>query len=118
VGQIVTVYPEQPSHRQTLVLGDTQYSLRLTWRERPAAWYADLWQADGTPVWLGQRVTPGWALGGGLTPAGKPAGALLVRGPSDYGRYDLGDTVQIVFYADDELPAAAAIDDALTVTVP
>lgn len=118
MGQIVTVFPEQPSFRQSLVLGDTQYSLRLTWRDRPAGWYADLWDATGTPVWLGQRVSPGWALGGGLTPASKPDGALLVRGPGDYNRYDLGDTVQIVFYPSDELPAATAGDAALTVTVP
>ena len=118
MGQIVNVFPEQPSLRQSLTLGDAQYSLRLTWRDRTAAWYADLWTADGTAVWLGQRVSPGWALGGGLQPEGKPDGALLVRGPADYSRYDLGSTVQIVFYPADELPEAAAAVDDVTVTIP
>lgn len=119
MGQIITVYPALPSFRQSVTLGGTQYSLRLTWRDRPAAWYADLWTAAGAPVWLGQRVTPGWPLGTGLEPVGKPDGALMVRGPSGgYNRHDLGQTVQIVFYPADELPAPATDDDGLTVTLP
>lgn len=119
MGQILTVYPEQPSLRQTVTLGGTQYDLRLVWRDRPAAWYADLWAADGTEVWLGQRVTPGWPLGAGLGPVGKLDGALLVRGPSGgYDRHDLGRTVQLVYYPSSELPEAVAAADAVTATVP
>ena len=118
MGQIVSVFPAQPALRQTLTLGDEQFSLRLTWRDRTYAWYADLWAADGTPIWLGQRVSAGWALGFGLEPEGKPDGVFLVRGPDEYDRMDLGNTLQLVFYPTDELPEAEVSDDDLVVTVP
>lgn len=118
MGQIVTVFPEQPAFRQSLTLGDEQFSLRLTWRDRTAAWYADLWAADGTPVWLGQRLSPSWALGLGLAPAGKPDGLFIVRGPDNYDRLDLGNTLQLVFYPTDELPEPSADANPITVTVP
>lgn len=118
MAQILTVFPDQPAVRQSVTLGGAQYDLRLTWRSRPAAWYADLWAADGTPVWLGQRVSPGWPLGGGSQPANRPSGTLLVRGPADYQRDDLGSSVQLVYYTPDELPAAVVADDAVTITIP
>ncbi len=104
MGQIIATYPEQPCFTQTVKLGDAQFSLRLTWRERLGAWYADLWTAAGDAVWLGQRVSPGWPLGHGLGAEQGPDGHLYVRGPSEYSRFDLGSSVQIVFYATDEIP--------------
>lgn len=118
MGQIITVFPALPSFRQSVTLGDLQFSLRLTWRDRPHGWYADLWDAAGDPVWLGQRLSPGWALGLGLEPANKPDGVLLVRGPSDYDRDTLGGAMQVVFYPTSELPAATQADDDVTVTIP
>lgn len=121
MGQILTAFPNQPSFRQTMTLGDTQFGLRLTWRHRLAAWYADLFAANGDTIWAGVRVSPGWALGIGLVQEGEPAGSLFVRGPSEYERLDLGSTVQIVFYSDDEMDAARAAaatdEDAVTVTL-
>lgn len=114
---VLTVHPRLPASRQALTLGDAKYSLRLTWRERTAAWYADLWTAAGVPVWLGQRVTPGWALGLGLVPDNAPDGILLVRGPSSYERLDLGGAVELVFYATADLPVATTEDDGLTITL-
>jgi hypothetical protein len=118
MGQIVAVFPDLPSFRQTLTLGDAQFGLRLTWRERPAGWYADLYTATGAPVWLGQRLSPGWPLGHGLHADGAPDGVMLVRGPYEYTRGDLGATLEIVFYSTSELPVVAAESDGLSVTVP
>lgn len=119
MGQAVTVFPAQPSFRQTLTLGDAQFELRLQWRERLAAWYADLWTAAGLPVWLGVRVSPGWALGFGLVAENAPDGVLFVRGPPEYSRMDLGGSVQIVFYATEELESAGDDDTSgLAITTP
>jgi hypothetical protein len=118
MGQIVATFADLPASRQVVTLGGVQYQLRLTWRDRTASWYADLWSATGTPIMLGQRLSPGWAVGLGLTPAGKPDGVLLVRGPSDYDRGTLGGAMRLVFYPTSELPASSEDDDGLTVTVP
>lgn len=116
MGQIVAVYPDQPSFTQTITLGAAQFQLRLTWRNRLGAWYADLWTAAGVEVWLGQRVSPGWPLGHKLAAEGAPDGHLFVRGPPEYSRADLGSSVQIVFYATDEIPEPAD-DDGLAITL-
>lgn len=118
MGQIVTAFPSLPAFRQSVTFGEAQFSLRLTWRDRTASWYADLWAADGTAIWLGQRVSPDWALGLGLTPEGKPDGVFLVRGPADYDRLNLGDALKLVFYPTAELPAATVAEDSVTVTIP
>lgn len=115
MGQIAQTFQQLPSHEQSLTLGTVQYRLRLIWRERNEAWYADLETLDGTAIWQGQRVSTQWALGFGLEPVNKPEGQFFVRGPAEYDRESLGDTVQLVFYPDDELPAASA--DAFPVTV-
>lgn len=117
MGQIAAAYPDLPAFSQALTLGDVQYKLRLTWRERLGAWYADLWTAAGVEVWLGQRVSTGWGLALGLSPVDKPDGIFLVRGPSEYARGDLGGSVQLVFYPTDELPARSASDLGITVTL-
>jgi hypothetical protein len=118
MGQILTFRPQLPADQQAVTLGDATFTLQLTWRDRSAAWYADLWTAAGDAIWLGARVTPGWPLGGGLIAEGAPDGLLLVRGPSDYERADLGGSVQIVFYPTDELPDAAVEDDGIVVAAP
>ena len=121
MGQVLTVAPSQPEHAQVVTLGQgedaVQYRFRLIWRERPRGWYADLWEADGTPVYLGVRLAPGWPLGAGLRPTNRPAGPLYVRGPAGYDREDLGDTLFVVYYAPDELEPEEPTGPALTVTV-
>jgi hypothetical protein len=118
MGQILTVHPTIPAERQTVTLGGARYDLRLTWRDRTASWYADLWDATGAPIWLGQRVTPGWGLGTGLVVAGEPDGIFVVRGPSDFERLDLGAAVKIAFYPTSELPTRTSTDYGLTITIP
>ena len=108
MAQIIQVFPELPAHLQSITLGETQFSLRLTWRERTRAWYVDLLAANGTPIMQGQRVSPGWAIGAGLRPVGRPDGVLLIRGPAVYNREDLGGTVELVFYPTNELPLPLA----------
>ena len=117
MGQILTTPSDLPQYTQSLALGETRYLLRLTWRERLGAWYADLWTVAGVEVWLGQRVSPDWAIGAGLVPENKPAGLLLVRGPAEPERTDLGASLRLVFYSDDELPARTVEDLGISVSV-
>lgn len=117
-GQIIPVNPAQPCSVQTITLGETRYRLRLAYNARLAGWYADLYLLDGTAVWQGQRVSVSWALGAGLEPENAPAGLLLVRGPAEPRREDLGAALKLVFYADADLPEVAASELGITVTVP
>lgn len=116
-GQIVTVYPDLPSFKQSLTLGGTRYRLRLTWKERLGAWYGDLYLISGVAVWLGQRVSSSWAMAFGLSAESDPEGMLYVRGPAEYRREDLGESLRLVFYADADLPTATVASSGVTVSV-
>lgn len=107
MGKILTVRATLPKDRQVVTLGEGRFSLVLAWLPRLGAWYADLYQSDGTAIWLGQRVTAGWGLGGGLRPEGRPDGVLFIRAPDVIGRLDLGASALIVFYPTEELPDPA-----------
>ena len=113
-------FPALPSHRLRVPLGARAYDLRLTWRERPAGWYLDLWQVDGTPIALGRRLTPGWdpILGLGIADSPDDGGFLTVRGPDPYERADLGTALRLVWMTTAEVEAGvAAVDDGYTVTL-
>lgn len=111
----IPVDPSRPSQIFDIVLAEVRYRMRLTWRERTASWYIDLLDGETeAPILVGRRVAPGF------TPwrpkrEGMPEGVLYVRGNDGYSRYDLGDSLQLVFYETSELPAAAA-DLELTIT--
>jgi hypothetical protein len=100
MGQQIAVYPQRPRFLQTVTLDDVQYRLRLTWKERCGAWYADLYSLDGTALSLGMRVSPGWGLLTSILPTSgeSPPGFIFVRGGDPYEREGLGESVQIVYY--------------------
>lgn len=116
MGQIVRGFPDLPSHVQTLTLGGAQYQARLTWRERVAGWYLDLYLLDGTEVALGCRLSPGGLPVQDLSLARVLGGVLIVRGLDGYARGDLGTELELVFYADAELPAEPVPDSNLRVS--
>jgi hypothetical protein len=117
MGRLINVFPSNPCQSQVLTLGGAQYRLRLTWRERLAGWYADLWDAEDEQVWAGVRVCSSWALGFGLSPENRPDGIFLVRGPTEARRQDLGVSQRLAFYGTDELPEIVEDDLGLVVTV-
>ena len=103
--QKLSVFPALPEFTQTALLGDRSFRVRLRWFDRLDAWYLDLYEADGTPIALGRRVSPGWLAVPDVNrkradlPAG---GALFVLGDEPYVREDLGDGVQILFVSADD----------------
>ena len=106
-------FPDLPAHRLRVTLGARTYDLRLTWRERPASWYLDLWTTDGTPIALGRRLTPGWdpILGLGIEDSPDDGGFLLVRGPDPYQRSDLGGSLRLVWMDAAEMAAGVTAED-------
>lgn len=104
----IPVDPQIPSQTRDIVLAGQRYRLRLTWRERCRSWYVDLLDAETEdPILVGRRLQPGfvpWR----AERAGMPDGVLYVRGVDGYQRGDLGTSLQLLFYEDDELPAAPA----------
>lgn len=109
---IIATFPAIARTIQTVTIGESQYRLGLTWRERTASWYLDLAALDGTPLALGVRLSAGWApLAGLLIEDGPSGGMLYVRGLDGYARADLGDGLRLLWYTDAEIEAARAADD-------
>lgn len=126
----LAAFVDQPQHLQTITWGDAaaggvQVRVRLTWRERVAAWYLDLFEpagvaeagtasAVGPPIVLGRRVSPRFAPLLGLVLEGLPSpreAFAFVDAPirSDpYLRSDLGEVVRLLLLDDAEIAAALA----------
>jgi hypothetical protein len=98
----LNTFQQIPAHTQTVTLGDTVYRLRLIWRDRLDAWYADLFEQDGTPIRTGKRVSAEWVLFHGEMEA-KEDGMIYVYGPDDYDRNDLGENLLILYVPKDEI---------------
>jgi hypothetical protein len=98
-------FPQVSSHIQTVVLGGTKYRVRFTYRDRTASWYMDLRTVDEEPIALGRRLSPGWGPTAGFEITDQPEGILLTQGADGYEKADLGDSLNVVFIPDDEIPA-------------
>lgn len=120
MGLDIATFPELPQHTQTVTLDETQFRLRLTWLPRLQGWYLDLYALDETPLLLGRRLNPGWAVNAGLVVEGGPEGLLLVSGTDGYAREDLGRSLRLTYYTRAELQAADALratDDPVRVEI-
>jgi hypothetical protein len=110
----LTTFQAEPDSIQTVQLGDAEFRVRLTWRERLSSWYLDLYTADGTALVLGKRLSASYTPLGGIVRDGLPAGGTLyVRGPNGpYVQKDLGASLLLIWYDYSELtptPASAAL---------
>lgn len=83
------LFPERPAQSYTIALDGVQYQIRLTYRERTASWYLDLYDEQGEAVLLGRRLSPGAPpLNEGVTKG--PPGVLFAAGPDPYPRDGVG----------------------------
>lgn len=51
---------DQPIHERWVELEGVLCSYRLTWRPRTESWYLDLYDAAGTLLLAGSRLSSGW----------------------------------------------------------
>ncbi len=121
----IAVFPESAQHTQTITWGDRQVRLRLTYRQRLASWYMDVYELPGDavrglsgevgdPIVTGRRVSVRWPALLGLAPEGLPRTRevlFLVVGPirgEPYVRAELGAGIQLYLFGEDEIPAQSA----------
>ncbi|MFB6371631.1 MAG: hypothetical protein ABEN55_00615 [Bradymonadaceae bacterium] len=107
----IATFPEIPSHTQVVDLDGVEYRLNLLWRQRTSSWYLSLYDVRDNPIAVGRRLsplfTPLWNILDG------PPGILLVRGPADYDRFDLGDTLKLVYVTESELQPPEPSDETI-----
>jgi len=103
--KIITQRADLRKHRQKVTLDGTDYRIVLTWRQRQRSWYFDLYDADGDPIALGRRLSPGWSPVRGSTDERLPPGAFVVGGPEKYSRRDLGEDLLIRYFTEAEIAA-------------
>jgi hypothetical protein len=105
MGRILSLYPSLPQHSGRVVLDGDEYLLTFTWRERPASWYVDVYDASGVALLVGRRLAAQGAPWLGFAVPGLPAGQLFVSGLDGEPRLALGqpDGLEVVFYPDGEI---------------
>ncbi|NOT72464.1 MAG: hypothetical protein HOP09_14680 [Hyphomicrobium sp.] len=98
----IPIVTELPAQKFQIVLDGVQYTLRLTWKDRTASWYLDVYGPQGESIALGRRLSAGYApLAGAVTNG--PPGLLAVTGTEPASRHE----TQLFYFQVDELPAAA-----------
>lgn len=100
---VIRTRPEDRKQKQRVELDGDIFDLVLTWRARVSGWYLDMYRKDGTPIALGRRIEPGWSPFLGSTSPDLPNGGLVVIGPDDYERTDLGSQLRLVYYSAEEI---------------
>lgn len=108
MAQELPIAYDEPQHDYAVQLEGVQYQIRLTWRELRPGWYLDLYEADGTAIAEGLRVSPGIQLNAGLTNG--PPGVIAAVGEDSYARTE----IKLFYVPSTELPVAA---DTRTYTV-
>ena len=116
MGVVIHPAPEETQHIQPVTLGGVEYRVRFTWSERNAAWYFDVLEQDGTPIYTGYRVSANWSPTVATLPVNKPGGEIRVRGFDGYSREDFGQAVEFIFYPESEIPTDTTSND-LIITV-
>lgn len=108
------------SYDYTITLGDHSYRLILTWRERPAAWYLDLYNSADVLLIAGKRLSVDWPLlfrHTGRLPAG---GQLILLDTADSMLdctfEELGDRCRWCWIPEAEIPDPVASGYPITVT--
>lgn len=99
----IETFPNLPRHTQQVTLDGREYRLTLTWRDRTQSWYLNLSTLTGDDIAVGRRLSPRFAPLLGIPAA--PPGELIVRGPSPYERFDLGDDLRLIYVEADEIEA-------------
>lgn len=112
---ILPAYPNLPAHTYSVQLGAASFTLRYVFRPRLSAWYIDVFAADGTTLARSRRLSPGWSPLYALPIADGPDGYLWVRGPDEYSRLDLGDSIKLVFYDSSAVSGTPAPPDIIVV---
>lgn len=123
----IAAFPDEPQHTMTIAWGDKQVRLRLTWRQRLASWYLDIFElddgegGDAVAIARGRRVSPRWLPLLGLRPIGLPGDPVLVVdggvGSDPFPRSELGVSVRKLLIDLADFPATAAAFPDLTVTI-
>jgi hypothetical protein len=99
----IPVFPDLPSHIETVELAGTAYRFEFQWRQRLEKWYISVYEDDETPILVGQKIEPGTAPVI-LRLTLDEVGLIYVIAPfEDYDRADLGDKVQLVHFTPEEV---------------
>ena len=114
----VPVFPDVPQFSEEVTVGTVRLSLTFTYRDRLNGWYLDIHTNTGTAVALGRRLSEGWAPVVGYALDGLDVSqVLVVQGPDEYARADLGTSLMVLVVPVADLPALTGTSPALTLTV-
>lgn len=106
--QKLPFFHDFPQHTYTVALDGVQYELGLTYRERTASWYLDLWDEQGAALLRGRRLSPNWSPQAGVITGGPP-GLLAAFGRDPYDRYE----IELFYFSESELTAARPAESTL-----
>lgn len=120
----VAAETQRPVYDYTVDLDAVTYRIRLTFRERPASWYLDLWTSADEPLLLGKRLSVNTALLTDYQIAGLPPGEIMLvdmEAEDDQAAVEadfdsLGYRHLLTYFDAADLPAVAVAEE-LTIVI-
>lgn len=103
MAQVLRTFPDLPRHSYRVALDGETYRVSFAWMERTAGWYFTLETVDGDTVVRNRRLAGESSLLRYVADPAAPPGVFLVRGPDDYRREALGETLLVVYYEEAEI---------------
>lgn len=104
--QRIATFPDEGQFSEQVVLGDTTYRLRFTYRTRQSAWYLDVYAEDGSAIRLGRRLNVKTLPMAGVVGSGMNGILYVPGGPERYVQADLGERLLLFYVPADDLPDA------------
>lgn len=80
-------------------------TLAFAWHERLACYHVDAIAADGSVLFVGQRLTPGALLFPDRSIPGLPPGVIAFTGPDPYAMSQVGSDVRMIYVTVAEMAA-------------
>ena len=104
---IIPCQPGVPHYDMQVVLDDATFTLEFQWNVREASWYMHIRDEDSTPLIMGTKVVINFPLAARSVNPKRPAGRFVAQDTTEKqenpGLFDLGERVQLLYYAASEL---------------
>jgi len=89
---------------ESVNLDNESYELELVWRPRSSTWHMSIRRENGDVSIVERKaIRPSVSFFKNHVQQEAPDGVLIIVGPEDYDRRDLGENLELVYFSADEL---------------
>lgn len=110
------IIPSNPdgSYTMQIALSGVLFNLDFHWNSLNSFWVMGIYTANRVPVVLGIKIVPNYNLSGQYVYSSMPTGTIACQNFigewGEIGRFDMGDTTQLVYYEPGEFTSTSDLE--------